>query len=84
MRMLPNNSHLNKLKVPNKYLNRVWKIWWLELLDNDSFAVLVMTSIIAIVNWTLEKIYNFDVSTRKTMTLKNNVYKNSDANLLCI
>ena len=78
------NGPLNKEKVSEEYLNRVRKIWASELSDfnkiiaHNNFAVPIITPTIEIINWTIDKIRQIDISTRKLLSMTGRFHLNSD------
>ena len=79
---------MNKERVTKEYLNRVKKIWQSELssfnkvIDNNTFAIPVLTNTVGIIDWAIEEINEIDVRTRKHLTETGNFHPNGNADKL--
>ena len=73
---------LNKEKISKEYLNRVWKTWSSELSDfnkviaHNSFTVPIITPTIGIIDWTIDKVRQIDINTRKLLTMTGSFHPN--------
>ena len=75
------NSPLNKEKVSKEYLNRAQLMWSSELSDMvkviayNSFAALIITPTIGIISWTIDKIEQISINTRRLLKFSHLVKK---------
>ena len=72
---------LNKKRVTAEYLERVKKIWNLQLyarnkvLSHNIFAVLILIPTFGIIQWTKEELEQLDIKTRKFLTISRSFHK---------
>ena len=78
------NSPLNKEKLSKEYLNRAQLIWSSELSDmvkvivHNSFAALIITPTIGIISWTIDKIGQIGINTRRLVIMTGSFHSSSD------
>ena len=81
---IPYNGPLNKEKISKECLNRDWKMWSSELSDfnmaiaHNTVAVPTINPTIGIIDWTIDKIRQTDINTRKLLTMTGSFHPNSD------
>ena len=81
---------INKERVSKEYLSRVKKIWSSELsafnktIAHNAFATPIITSVIGILDWTIQEIKDIDIRTRKMLSVTGNFHPNSDVDRLYI
>ena len=81
---------INKDGILKEYTNRVWKIWTSKLsvynkvTGYNSFAILIITPSVRVVNWTTDDIKQIDIKTRKILTITGNFHPNSDIDKLYV
>ena len=69
---------VNKTRVTKDYHTRVKWIWNSELsslnkvVAHNSFAVPVLTTVVGILNWTIDEIKEIDIKTREQLTMSGN------------
>ena len=74
----------------DEYLYRIRKIRFSELTDfnkmiaHNSFAILIFTATVGILDWTIKEISDVDVRTRKVLTMTGSFHPNSDIDKLYI
>ena len=84
------NGPLNKERVTKEYKARVKKIWNSEPTGNNkvnahnSFAVLVLTPTIGILNWTKKEISDLNIMTRKIMNMTGAFHMAGDVDRLYV
>ena len=73
-----------------EYKARVKKIWNSELNGNNkaithnSFAVLIITPTVGILNWTKKEVSDLDITTRKIMNMAGAFHKAGDVHRLYV
>ena len=81
---------INKERVSKEYPSRVKKIWSSELsafnktIAHNAFATPIITSVIGILDWTIQEIKDIDIRTRKMLSVTGNFHPNSDVDRLYI
>ena len=76
---------VNIERVMREYLTEVKKNWQLELspfnkvIAQNTFDIPVLTTIVGIIDWTIEEIKEVVVRTRKQLTTAGNLHPNGDA-----
>ena len=81
---------INKERVSKEYPSRVKKIWSSELsafnktIAHNAFATPIITSMIGILDWTIQEIKDIDIRTRKMLSVTGNFHPNSDVDRLYI
>ena len=79
---------VNKNRVTKEYYTRVKRIWNSELssvnkvIAHNSFAVPVLTTTVGILTWTIDKIKEIDIKTRKQLTIFRNFHPDGDIDKL--
>ena len=79
-----------KERVSNECLSQVKKIWSSELsafnkiIAHNAFTTPVITPTIGILDWTIQKIKETDIGTRKNLSVTENFHPNSDVDRLYI
>ena len=81
---------INKDRILKECTNRVRKIWSSELWDYnkvtayDSFAILIITQSVGVINQKSDEIKQIDIKTRKILTMAGNFHPNSDTDKLYV
>ena len=81
---------VNIERVMREYLTEVKKNWQLELspfnkvIAQNTFDIPVLTTIVGIIDWTIEEIKEIVVRTRKQLTTTGNFHPNGDAHKPCL